>query len=292
MEHNGKLRVRFNLFDALIILLALGVLAAAVVLRNRSVEGGVTHETTTMRYTVEWTRTPHNMAECIHVGDDAFRATDGAYLGTVAEFRAVPHVELEYSAAQGRYIRYESPDHDDIYITIEGQGYATVKDVTIGDIPVRVGMELPLKGKGYARIGYVVDMDTMDAVLPTTTDLGAGNLTADYVIRVEDARDFISANIHEGDHLYEAVTGAQLGVVKSFSVQPYTETRLGADGVARTVEKDGRSLVLIRLEGRCVEKNDGYYLDGATELKVGAATYFRSQYLERQFTFFELTSLE
>ena len=45
-----------------------------------------------------------------------------------------------------------------IYVTIEGNGTETEKDITVEGTTVKVGMELNVKGKGYAFKGIVVEV--------------------------------------------------------------------------------------------------------------------------------------
>lgn len=48
--------------------------------------------------------------------------------------------------------------YSNIYVTIEGNGTETEKDITVEGTTVKVGMELNVKGKGYAFKGIVVEV--------------------------------------------------------------------------------------------------------------------------------------
>ena len=291
MENKSKLRVKFNLFDVLIIALVLAVLAAALVLRNRSAGAAATGgEALPMRFTVEFTETPNDMAACIRVGDGAYRSTDGTYLGTIVDVRSVPHVRVEYSSAAGQFRSFDCEESSDVYLTVENNGYCTGKDVVIGSLPIKVGMELPVKGKGFASPGYVYALDPMGAEVSEDTSAQAGDLEAEFVIRFMDSRDFVASNIHVGDRFYDSALGALIGEVQSIAIEPYGETQPTADGAAFAA-KPGRSNILVTLKGRCLEKDDGYYLDGTAELKVGGVVKVRSNYIEREGTYYNLLSI-
>lgn len=291
MENNGKLRVKFNLFDVVIIVLVLAVLAAALMLRNRSAgaasAGG---ETQPMRFTVEFTEKPNVMADCIHVGDGAYRSTDGTYLGTIVDVRSVPHVRIEYSSAAGQFRSYDCEESSDVYLTVENNGYCTGKDIVIGSLPIKVGMELPVKGKGFASPGYVYALDPMGAEVSEDASAQTGDLDAEFVICFMDSRDFVAGNIHVGDRFYDSALGAMIGEVQSIAIEPYGETQPTADGAA-LAPKPGRSNIFVTLKGRCLEKSDGYYLDGTTELKVGGVVKVKSDYIEREGTYYDLLSI-
>lgn len=291
---NNKMRPHFNLFDALIILLVILAISAATMLRNRGTNtpAGPAHTNVPMRFTVELTAAPHGMADVMQVGCDVYRSTDNLYLGKLVDLVKKPHVENSYSQQTGEYTVYESEDTDDLYLTIENDGYVTPKEIVIGSLTARIGTEVPVKGKGFAKSGYIVGIDTMTADVPADDSVGAGELETVYQIRFADVRDFIADNYHVGDRLYEFVTGAQLGVIEDIRVEPYSVEQIGPDGsVVRPVRPE-RYMLTLTLRGRAVEKPDGYYLDGATELKIGAFDGSNSRYVVRSFQYDKLLSVE
>ena len=75
------------------------------------------------------------------------------------------------------------------------------------------------------------------------------------------------------------------------SIDNIGETRLKGDGTADYAEKENRYNIFVTLKGRFVDKADSFYLDGATELKVGGTGKIVSNYLEREGLFYEIVSL-
>ena len=292
MEDKKTFRPRFNLFDAVIILLALAVVGAAVLLRDRSTGADTARGTVPVRYTVEMTRTPQDMVNQMHVGDDIYRSTDSAYMGKIVDVRSGPHLEREFLPEAGRFVLYEVPESLDVYVTVEGQAHWDGKDIFVESVSPKICGEMFVKGKGFARLGYVCGIDPMDAQIAQGSRVGSGNLEATYVIRLEDMREMLLDGVHKGDQLYEKVTGALLGTVEDVWTEPYGETLLGADGQGVYADKEGVYFQYIRVKGRLVEKADGYYLDGGTELKVGAYVIVTSQYLERTGFFHALEGIE
>ena len=292
MEDKKTFRPRFNLFDVVIILLALAVVGAALLLRDRSTGGETARVTVPIRYTVELTRAPRDMVNQICAGDDIYRSTDSAYMGKIVDVRYTSHFENEYLPEAGRFVRYEVPESYDIYVTVEGQAHWDGKDIFVEGVSPKICGEMFIKGKGFARLGFVCGIDPMGAEIARGERAGSGNLEATYVIRLDDMREMLLEGVHKGDQLYEKVTGALIGTVEDVWTEPYGETRLGADGQAVYAGKEGVYYQYIRVKGRVVEKADGYYLDGGTELKVGAAVIATSQYLDRTGVFYALESME
>ncbi len=284
---------RFNLVDAVLIALVLLAGVGAYALRDRSTGADVARETYPMRFTVEFTRVPEDMAKQMAPGKDAYRSTDSAYLGKITEVRCVPHAEYEYSGLAGDFVPYELREKFDVYLTIENDCYSTPRDIVFGTVAPKVCGEMYVKGKGFSRMGYVYDIDTMGAPVAANTAAGSGGVEATYVIRLEDMREALLDAVHVGDRLYERVTNTLLGEVTDVWRETYGETHLGPDGVTAVyAEKEGVYNLYIRVKGRAVEKADGYYLDGGTELKVGASVITTSQYLDRTGVFYALESIE
>ncbi len=283
---------RFNIVDAVLIALVLLAGVGAYALRDRSTGADVARETYPMRFTVEFTRAPHAMVDAMHAGDDVYRSTDGAHLGKLADFYAVPHVENVYSERLGRFVEYECEESDDVYMVIEGDAHSTAKDIVFGTVPVKIGAELNVKGRGFAKIGYIIGIDPMGAPVAANTDTGVGSSEAVYELCFEDARPFYRENIHVGDRFYESITGALLGTVEDIRVEPYGVTYIGADGEPRWMERPGRASVIVTMRGNLVDKADGYYLDGGTELKIGASIIAQSQYISRTVLFYALKEIQ
>lgn len=291
MENRSK-KVRFNIVDLVIIVLVAAVGVGVMALRNRAAGAEAAKNTVPMRCTVECIKVTPGIADVLHEGDSVYNSVNGAYLGKVASFSSAPHVETEYSAASGGFVQYECPEAIDLCVTIEGSGYATERDVVIGSDHVKIGASLAIKGRGFAREGYVIGIDTMDAQLPENTEDYAGDGTALYTIRLDDAREFYAANLHVGDRIYEAKTGGFLGVVEGVATEPFAETNLGTDGVGRLTEKPESYTVLLQVRGGFAAKPDGYYLGGTTELKVGATVNVESRYISRSGIFASIESIE
>lgn len=292
MENKETRRVRFNIFDLLILLLVAAVGVGVLALRNRAAGTETGRETVPMRCTVEFVRAAHGMSEALHVGDSVYRSTDGTYIGKLVDFTAVPHREIEYSALAGAFVAYDYRETDDLYMTIEGDCYATEREVMFGSVPVRIGSELAVKGRGYAKVGYVVGLDRMGAEMPENTAAISGDGTAVYTIAFDDTRSFFADNIHVGDRFYEYKTGGFLGIVEDVSMTPYGETKLDAEGTPQWAEKPDRYTILVRLRGGFVDKPDGYYLGGTSELKTGAFVTVESQYITRMGIYSSIESIE
>lgn len=146
-----------NIVDLILILL---VIVAGIVGVRLMGSGSTAEETTgrTYTYVVMGQEVLTETAECPVIGENVYNSSTSAYLGTVAEVRTEPFTETIFDRSSSSYKKAEVPHYCDIYLTIEGQGTETEKDITVEGTTVKVGMELNVKGKGYAFKGIVVEV--------------------------------------------------------------------------------------------------------------------------------------
>lgn len=271
------MKKKFNAVDVLLILLlAAAVVVCALFLRQRGTLAGQT-ETSPMRFTVELREVQQGTIDCLEIGKNVYRSTDGTYLGTLADFSCAPYTKTEYSQELERYVTYPCEGYYALSLVIEGEGYETTTDVVISGVTVRIGDEIYVKGKGYAGAGYIVGVDTMGAEPVADETIGLGDTLVTYEARVSGVREFTANAFSVGDRLYDDTTGSLLGVVTAVDVQREYVPEMDAEGNGITVEKDGRYCVILTLEDRCTETENSYFLDGKCELKVGAELIVRTK---------------
>mgnify|MGYP000766023374 FL=1 len=92
------------------------------------------------------------------VGGNAYESSTSTYLGTVKDVKTEPFTETMFNRTTGKYEKVPVDGYSNIYVTIEGNGTETEKDITVEGTTVKVGMELNVKGKGYACKGIVVEV--------------------------------------------------------------------------------------------------------------------------------------
>ena len=74
------------------------------------------------------------------------------------DVKTEPFTETMFNRTTGKYEKVPVDGYSNIYVTIEGSGTETEKDITVEGTTVKVGMELNVKGKGYAFKGIVVEV--------------------------------------------------------------------------------------------------------------------------------------
>jgi hypothetical protein len=157
-----KSRKLFGVFNIVDIILILVVIAVAAVGAKMFLGGGSSTEkaaeTKTYSYVVMGQEVLDETAEFPVVGGNAYNSSTSAYLGTVKEVATEEFTETVYDKETSKFHKIPVEGYSDIYVTIEGPGSETEKDITVNGTTVKTGMELNVKGKGYAFKGVVVEV--------------------------------------------------------------------------------------------------------------------------------------
>ena len=157
-----KSKKLFGVFNIVDIILILAVIAVAAVGAKMFLGGGsstdTAAETKTYSYVVMGQEVLDETADFPVVGGNAFNSSTSAYLGTVKEVATEQFTETVYDKATSKFHKVPVEGYSNIYVTIEGPGTETEKDITVNGTTVKTGMELNVKGKGYAFKGIVVEV--------------------------------------------------------------------------------------------------------------------------------------
>lgn len=151
-------KVRFTFIDALIIIVAIA--AAAVIVFKfmpAKMSGG---EKTKAVFTVMLTGKDESFAGAIHIGDVVSISNKEKDTGVVTAVEAKQAESLEYNSNEGKYVVQKAKGKRDVYVTIEADASEDEKLIQVGTTPVKVGLEMPVRGKGYASMGFIVKADT------------------------------------------------------------------------------------------------------------------------------------
>ena len=154
MKRN-KLFGIFNIVDILLILIVIivGIVGGRMLLGGRgAAESGA--DTKTYSYVVMGEEVVAETANFPVVGGNAYESSTSTYLGTVKDVKTEPFTETMFNRTTGKYEKVPVDGYSNIYVTIEGNGTETEKDITVEGTTVKVGMELNVKGKGCDKVNY------------------------------------------------------------------------------------------------------------------------------------------
>ena len=148
---------KFTVIDVIIVL----ILAAAVVFGAYKLLPSVIHPSNMrhITFTVMLQQQDQNLADAINEGDRvtiSYTEKDG---GIVKSKRIEPATAMVFNSMDGVYMNETLDGKVDVYVTLEADVKANDLVMKAGGTPIKVGVELPIRGKGYASSGYVIETD-------------------------------------------------------------------------------------------------------------------------------------
>ena len=162
MEEKKK-RVRFNLFDVIVILLVLIVAIAAYLILNSS-EESASGESVSITYTLEFTGLEKDVAEAVSVGDEFYVTGSESSVGTVTAVEESPDTTLAYDLEEELVVIQELSDTITLDITLEAEVLESADAFeTVDEDIIRVGSSLTVSNGKMMDTGYVVVIVREDA---------------------------------------------------------------------------------------------------------------------------------
>ena len=163
MEHN-KFRLRLNLFDGIVLVLALlvgGFLVWNAMKPAPSAdEAAPSVQTTTVQYTVRFQKWLEGTGELIQPGDKLVDNIKNFEMGTVISAEAVPVQSLQLDHDNQQYVLADLEGYEDVLVTVESPCTLNNEALTTsGGYAVRVGAIAYIRGEGYMASGPIISID-------------------------------------------------------------------------------------------------------------------------------------
>ena len=163
MEQNTpKFRLRLNLFDGIILVVAL---AAAALLGWLALNPPPTSADYTMdgaiRYSVRLVRWPQGASSLVREGDKLTDTTKSRALGKVVGVEAFPARMMAVDQQARRQVLAEVEGYEDVLLTVEAPCTIGRSNITLdgNEYILRVGTIVYLKGQGYMGSGAVESIE-------------------------------------------------------------------------------------------------------------------------------------
>ncbi len=150
-------KAKFTVIDVIIILV---VIAAAAVGAYKFIPSIISSDKQEkVEFTVLVQNQDQGFADAISAGDKVTISLTEKDGGIVKSVKAEPAVTLAYNSIDGEYSNEVVEGKRDVYITVEAD--ADVSDLAIktGGTAIKVGADIPVRGKGYASSGYVIEIN-------------------------------------------------------------------------------------------------------------------------------------
>lgn len=159
---NKKKRIKFNLFDVIVIAVILLLAAAAYLILNGL--PNASENTVTVSYTLELTGLREEMADSVEVGDSFYVTSTGYEIGTVTAVEVVPYTVTATDKEEAVIRNQEVADYVNLQITLEVEVIETDDALTTEDGQViRTGTSLTASNGTVIGSGFVIWTERGDA---------------------------------------------------------------------------------------------------------------------------------
>ncbi len=148
---------KFTVIDVIIVI----IVAAAVVFGAYKLLPSIMHPSGMrhITFTVMLQQQDQNFADAIHEGDKVTISLTEKDGGVVKSKRVEPATAIAFNSIEGVYTNEIIEGKTDVYVTIDADVKTNDLVLKTGGTPIKVGAEVPVRGKGYASSGYVIEID-------------------------------------------------------------------------------------------------------------------------------------
>lgn len=154
-------RLRLNLFDCAVILIALAV--GGLLLWKQLKPAPQVQQTERVRYTIVLRQTLEGTGELVKPGDALVDSVKNYALGQVVSSRTEQAAKSIIDEDQRAYVTAEIPGCEDIYIVVESAATITDEKVLVGGgYALMVDDEIYVRGPGYLGSGRVYAIERED----------------------------------------------------------------------------------------------------------------------------------
>ena len=155
-------RLRLNLFDGIVLVLALAVGALLLwsALKPAAPAATETVNTTTVQYTVRFQKWIEGTGALVEPGDKLVDNIKNYELGTVVSAQVVPAQSLQLSHDDRAFVLTTIDGYEDVLVTVESPCTISNEAITLGGgYALRVGSTAYIRGEGYMASGPIISME-------------------------------------------------------------------------------------------------------------------------------------
>ena len=154
----GKKKL-FNGFDFCVLLIF--VLIGCFVFFKLNKKVGLKNNMSDFCFVVEAKELDKNFLDDnkIDIGDKIYDSVYGSYYGEICDIKNEPAKIIVDDNINGIYVLSELEDKINLKVKIKCRADISENKICVGEREIRIGKPMFLKSKGYAIVGYIIDMD-------------------------------------------------------------------------------------------------------------------------------------
>ncbi len=147
---------KWTIVDTLIVIVAVAAIAVLWVMFGGS---SVKTESQSVEFTVMISDREKGLADTMSSGDKVTLSLTEKDGGVIKDVKAEPSTIMVYDGIEGVYRNEVNEEREDIYVTVTADCEVSERAIKTGDTMIKVGANIPIRGKGYATNGYIIEIN-------------------------------------------------------------------------------------------------------------------------------------
>ena len=150
-------KVRWTVVDTVILIVVIAVLGVGAVKFGPKLMNNTS--ASKISFTVMLKEQQEELVNEVKTGDRVTISLTEKDGGEITDIKTEPSERLTFNSIDGKYIEEPVKDREDVYLTIEADCVSSDTAFKVGDTDIKVGKEIPVRGKGYASLGYIITIN-------------------------------------------------------------------------------------------------------------------------------------
>lgn len=148
----------FNLLDIIIVLVIVSLVGGGWYAYSHYTENQQKNKRA-VEYQVELKGVDQSFVDAIAQGDLLRESVKGNNLGKLVSKEVVAATNVNTDFLNGKYVAVVVPDKLDVVLNISAAAEVSDKSITVGGLEIKIGQKIFIKGKGYAKEGYLLNIN-------------------------------------------------------------------------------------------------------------------------------------
>ena len=156
INKKGMLFEKVSIVDIMIILVVMAIGYYAITYLNTKDVNTISRQT--IQYTFETEDVNENFAKQLQLGGNLYNSSRNYYVGKLIDYEVLPYETIVPDLQNGVFVKNTVEDRFIVRMTIEAGADQDAYNIRVNQENIKVGAMFPIKGKGFASYGYVIDI--------------------------------------------------------------------------------------------------------------------------------------
>lgn len=156
INKKGMVFEKISIVDILIVLAIVAIGFYAITYLSAKDVNTISRQT--IQYTFETEDVNENFAKQLQLEGNLYNSSRNYYVGKLINYEVLPYEIIVPDLQNGVFIKNIVEDRFIVRMTIEASADQDAYNIRVNQENIKVGAMFPIKGKGFASYGYIIDI--------------------------------------------------------------------------------------------------------------------------------------